>query len=447
MSDFKKIGQQALSVLVGQWAIVGFALIDSAIAGHINQTELAALSIGAAIYLTVFVTLLGVIQAVLPIAGQLFGAGRYEEIGYQTRQSLYLAAWVSVLGLLCLLFPQPLFAIADMNEEKQKLVQGYLNMLAIGFIPGVYFRVYMALSQAISRPLFVTVLQISALLFKIPLSWYFAFHLEMGIAGCALSTSIITCGLFAVGLIMLFKLPAFQPLKLFKKPEPPAWKAQKDLMMLGIPIGISSFIEVAGNTFMALFIARFQSDIFSSAHQLMIQLSSTAFQIPLSIGIASSAIVAQYIGARKMQQARSAGITGIKMSIGFTTLACLLIFALRYPFLGLLTDNQEVLTLTITLTGFVVLYQILDSAQITPAFILRAYKVAILPTLLYAIALWGIGLVGGYLIAFNHFGFTPAILQNPAGFWLGSALGLAICAITLNLLLHIVSKKKITDEL
>ena len=447
MSDLKKIGQQTLSVLAGQWAIVGFALVDSAIAGHINQTELAALSIGAAIYLTVFVTLLGVIQAVLPIAGQLFGAQRYEEIGYQTRQSLYLAAWVSLLGLLFLLFPQPLFAIAELSEERKTLVQGYLNMLAIGFIPGVYFRIYMALSQAISRPLFVTVLQIAALIFKIPLAWFLAIYLEMGIAGCGLSTSIITCCLLVVGLIMLLKLPAFKPLKLFKKIELPAWKAQKDLMLLGIPIGISSFIEVAGNTFMALFIARFQSDIFSSAHQLMIQLSSVIFQIPLSIGIASSAIVAQYIGARKMQQARSAGILGIKMSIGFTTIACLLIFALRHPFLALFTNNQEVLSLTIALTGFVIFYQILDSAQITPAFILRAYKVTILPTIFYAIALWGVGLVGGYLIAFNHFDLTPAIMQTPAGFWFGSALGLAICAITLNLLFHFVSKKQITHTL
>lgn len=447
MSDFKKIGYQALSVLIGQWALVGFALIDSAIAGHINPTELAALSIGAAIYLTVFISLLGVIQAVLPIIGQLFGAHRYEEIGYQTRQSLYLATWISVLGLLCLIFPTPLFTIANINEERQLLVQGYLNTLAIGFIPAVFFRIYVALNQAISRPLFVTILQIGALFIKVPLAYFLAFKMEMGIAGCGLSTSIINSLLFLVGLIMLFKLPAYRLFQLFKKMEPPAWKDQKDLMLLGIPIGFSSFIEVAGSTFMALFIARFQSDLFSSAHQLMIQISAIIFQIPLSIGIASSAIVAQYIGARKMQQARTAGISGVKMSIGFTALACLLVFTLRHTFLGLFTDHSDVLTLAISLTGFVIFYQMFDSAQITPAFILRAYKVAILPTILYAVTLWGIGLGGGYLIAFNHFGFTPEIMQNPAGFWFASGLGLCLCALTLNLLLRIVSKRRITEAL
>ncbi|MGL4668565.1 MAG: MATE family efflux transporter [Saezia sp.] len=444
-SDFKKIGQQAFSILIGQWAIVGFALVDGAIAGHIDKTELAALSIGAAIYLTVFVTLLGIMQALLPIAGQLFGAGRYAEIGYQTRQNLYFAGWVSFLGFLCLVFPKPLLIIADIDQEREALVQSYLSMLAIGFIPAVYFRIYVALSQAISRPFFVTILQIAALLLKIPLAWFFAFKLEMGIAGCGLSTSIISCILFLVGFVMLFKLKAYSPLQLFKKIERPKWKDQKDLMQLGIPIGISSFIEVAGSTFMVLLVARFQSDLFSSAHQLMILLSATIFQIPLSVGIASSATVAQYIGARKLYQARNAGFFGIKMGIGLTLLASLLIFVLRYTFFGSLTDKQDVLNLAAALTGFVILYQILDAAQITPALILRAYKVAIVPTFLYIVALWGVGLGGGYLIAFNYFGLTPLVMQSPAGFWFASAMGLGISAITLIFLFHFVSQKKMND--
>ena len=32
---------------------------------------------------------------------------------------------------------------------------------------------------------------------------------------------------------------------------------------------------------------------------------------------------------------------------------------------------------------------------------LHAYKIAIVPTIVYAVALWGIGLVGGYVVAFH----------------------------------------------
>ena len=38
------------------------------------------------------------------------------------------------------------------------------------------------------------------------------------------------------------------------------------------------------------------------------------------------------------------------------------------------------------------------AAQTIAAFVLRAYKVATVPTLMYAVALWGVGLGGGYLL-------------------------------------------------
>jgi MATE family multidrug resistance protein len=48
---------------------------------------------------------------------------------------------------------------------------------------------------------------------------------------------------------------------------------------------------------------------------------------------------------------------------------------------------------------------------------------------MYAVALWGVGLSGGYLMGFNIIGNTPEFLQGAAGFWLGNSLSLAlVCA-------------------
>ena len=58
--------------------------------------------------------------------------------------------------------------------------------------------------------------------------------------------------------------------------------------------------------------------------------------------------------------------------------------------------------------------------QITTAFVLRAYKVAVVPTVIYAVALWGIGLGGGYLLGFNVGGSVPAWLQGARGFWVAN---------------------------
>jgi MATE family multidrug resistance protein len=80
---------------------------------------------------------------------------------------------------------------------------------------------------------------------------------------------------------------------------------------------------------------------------------------------------------------------------------------------------------------FIAFYQLFDALQVGTAFVLRAYKVATIPTIMYAVALWGVGLSGGYLMGFNVFGSTPGFLQGAAGFWLGNSLSLALVGVAL----------------
>jgi len=60
------------------------------------------------------------------------------------------------------------------------------------------------------------------------------------------------------------------------------------------------------------------------------------------------------------------------------------------------------------------------------AFVLRAYKVAVGPTVIYAVALWGVGLGGGYWLGFDVGGLVPHWLTGARGFWAASAASLAV---------------------
>ena len=445
MNNFSRIGRHAVSVLVGQLAVVGFGVVDNAIAGHIDKTALAALSLGIAISLSIFVGLMGVVQAVLPITGQLYGAKRYTDIGYQFRQSLYLAAGVCVVGITLLLFPDPLLHLAQVDPDKEALVRNYLSTLAIGFVPSIFFRIYASLSQAISRPWFVTMLQMVGLVIKVPLAWFLAIHMDMGITGCALSTVILNTFFMIVAIGVMTRHPAYRILELFKCFNLPSWASLKDLLKLGIPMGLSYFIEVTGTTFMAILIARFHSDAFSAGHQIVAQIGSLVYMIPLSISIAGSAVAAQYIGARNLVEARAAGNCSIFMSIACASMAGLIAFTFRYQITGAFTNDADVLAVAASLVIFIAIYQIADATQVTTAFILRAYKIAILPTVLYAFSLWGIGILGGYIIAFNVTGASPQMLQGPAGFWLGNSISLGFLALALVWLYNVVSRKRIEE--
>ena len=74
MKELKLILRHAGTVLLGQLAVMAFGVADTVIAGRYSDTALAALSVGSAIYISVYVGLIGVIQALLPIWAQMRGA-------------------------------------------------------------------------------------------------------------------------------------------------------------------------------------------------------------------------------------------------------------------------------------------------------------------------------------------------------------------------------------
>src|SRR3954471_24249572 len=110
--DVRKIAALAWPVLIGQLAVIAFGVIDTAMVGRFSATDLAALGLGSSVYISVYIGLTGILVALQPIAGQLFGAGRETEIGEETRQALWLAAALMVIGFVLLYFPEPLLSLA-----------------------------------------------------------------------------------------------------------------------------------------------------------------------------------------------------------------------------------------------------------------------------------------------------------------------------------------------
>src|SRR6476661_6434481 len=101
----RRIGALAWPLLVGQLAVIANGVIDTAMTSRFSSADLAALAVGASIYVSSFVGLSGVLQAVSPIIGQLYGARKYERIGFEIRQSAWLALFLCLVGLTLLLFP------------------------------------------------------------------------------------------------------------------------------------------------------------------------------------------------------------------------------------------------------------------------------------------------------------------------------------------------------
>ena len=76
------------------------------------------------------------------------------------------------------------------------------------------------------------------------------------------------------------------------------------------------------------------------------------------------------------------------------------------------------------------------------SFVLRAYRVTTVPMVIYAVALWGVGLGGGFVVAFDLTGLTPASLIGAPGFWSASVTGLVLSSLGLcNLMAWVLRHK------
>jgi MATE family multidrug resistance protein len=180
-----------------------------------------------------------------------------------------------------------------------------------------------------------------------------------------------------------------------------------------------------------------------AGHQIAANLVSLMFMLPLAVGNATSTLVAQHIGAGQARAAARVGVHGVAAGCLLAALLGSVVLALRPALLHLYTANDAVFAAAMPLIAWLVLFHVADAGQIIAAFVLRAYKITTVPMLIYVGALWGVGLGGGYVLAFNLSGLTPQPLLGATGFWMASTTGLTLASLLLTAYLAWVLKQKL----
>ena len=422
----------AWPVLVGQVAVLAFATVDTILVARFARADLAALAVGSAAYITVFIGLMGVIMAIGPVAGQLFGARQYAHAGRQVHQAVWVALALSVLGCGLLVFPAPFLSLARASPEVAEKVRGYLMALAFSLPASLLFTVYRGFNTAVSRPLAVMLLQLGGLAVKVPLSMALVFgvpeiHLPaLGVLGCGIATAVAMWLQLLVALQVMRRDPFYQRFELAGRGlDRPHLSAIRSQLRLGIPMGTSILIEVTGFAFMAIFISRIGTTAVAG-HQVAANLISLMFMVPLAIGNASGTLVAQSIGAGEVADARRLAWHSLAIGMGVAAVMGSAVYLGREAVVGWYTGDASVVAATLPLIAWLALFHLGDAAQAIAAFVLRAYRIAVVPLFIYVAALWGVGLGGGYLLAFNVGGSIPAGLQGAPGYWFASTAGLVL---------------------
>lgn len=427
----RSIFRLASPIFVANLAIMGSALIDTFMAGRLGAEDLASVAVANAAIALIFIAFSSILQSLSPIAGHHFGARLYSRIGYEMIQSSWLAVFLSVIAVTCILQTDFWIAFGNVSGRVADMTRTILIAGAVGAPAAIGSRVFISMNAAVSRPNITMWVSLTLLCSKIPLNMIFMYG-AFGIpafhgAGAGLSSTInVWLGLLAY--FVYYKCSPFYSRFRAKRLSLPHLPTLREHLKIGLPIGLSTFFEVSAFSLMAIFIARIGT-IDVAAHQIVSNITACLFMVCLSLGIAASVLVSQCLGAGFPGEARRVTHRILTVSIVIACVLSALAFVFRRDVVSLFSTDSEVIEMASMLLIFGTVYHVFDALQSVSGFALRGYRVTFMPMVIYGLFLFGVGLGGGCWL-----GFDATILGGPfgaAGFWAATGLGLILCGVAL----------------
>ncbi len=421
--------------LIGaQLAQQGINATDIFILGQLSALDLAAAVLATQYYFTIFIFGVGLAIAVMPMVAQAYGRGDEVAVRRSMRMGMWAAIIYSVLVQPLFLWSSPILLSLGQEPDVAAKAAQYLHVVGFAIFPALLFQVLRSLVSATGRAR--VVLLVAVLMLVVNAVVAYALVLgglglpQLGIRGAALATFVgqMTGLLYLVAYIGRDTMLArYQLFVRFWKPD---WHALREVVLLGLPIGISVLAEVSMFTVSSVMMGQLGT-IPLAAHGIVLQLAAIAFMVPLGLSQAATVRVGIFHGAGDRANVIRASITVMAIAICFAASSGLTFALFPAALISLFMDTglpnaSEVLAYAMPLVFVAALFQLLDSGQVTISGLLRGLKDTRTPMVLVLIAYWIVGLPLAWLMAFP-FGL------GGVGIWIGFMLGLGAAAVMLSL--------------
>lgn len=417
--------------------------VDTLMSGRYDSTDLAAISLGAGLWLPIFLTAQGILIATTPFVAHLVGANKLEQTQKPLIQGGCFAFVLTLLAITLLYNSQAVLTFMSVPAELQVITYDYLLAIAWGFPALLGFQLMRSYIEGFGKTRPAMVIAIIGLAANIPLNYIFIYgHFglpEMGGVGCGWATTIVVWLMFFLSIIYVHLSRFFQTLEPFRDWQLPKLQELREFIKLGLPIGFSLLIEASMFSVISLLLADLGEAMIAS-HQVTMSFTGMVFMVPLSIAMALTIRVSHQLGANKPNQALLSVKTGLTIAIALAAVSAAVMLSMAHEIVALYTEDTRIVTIAVTLIMIAAMFQFSDAIQITSAGALRGYKDTTIPLIMVFIAYWMVGLPSGYILGKTDLVVAP---MGPEGFWIGLLAGLTLGATLLVSRLVIVGKRHI----
>ena len=428
LAELRPLWRIAWPLLIAQTAQIGTGVVDTLMAGNYGDVDLAAIAVGFNIWLPLYLIILGTLFACSAIVAQDFGAGHMERVRSFLPQGLWVAVALSAVMTPFCLHSDIAIALLGLPEETAAKTSAYVSRVGLGFPAlGIFLALrYHTQGLGITAPFaFASVVGFIA---NVPLNYMLIFGAwgapELGAEGCGLATASSMWISTLIILLYVLSARSLQPYLPNRWFEGPDWGRISEILIVGLPVGLTFFLETGVFSAITLLIAKL-GDAAVAAHQIAINVWDV-FYIPMvSVGSAMATRMGHAIGARNAHGVRMALRVGAALStlIGLLAMSLLLLFP--DAIIGAYTQSEDIRDLALRLLRLAALFIMIDVVQIVGSFVLRAYKETRFPFIVVALSYWGLALPLGYLLAIHWGGGSP---NGTVDFWYTTILGITVAA-------------------
>lgn len=444
LPEWKALALLGAPILVAQLAQMANGVVDTMMAGHASARDLAAVGIGTSIWIPILLFFIGTLSALQPLISGHRGAQRFSQIMPLTWQGIYIALLSAVLIAWPLNHIAPILRLLLLDNETSLIAQGYLSALSWGMPAILLMNALRGLTDGLGHTRVIMAFSLLSTLLNIPLNYIFIFGKlgvpAMGGVGCGWATSIANWAALLALLAYLNINRAYSAFHLLSHWAKPNLAAIKHLLKLGLPIGLTLFIEVSMFCMIALFLAPLGATVIAG-HQIVLNAISLCFMLPLSLGMALTLRISFLLGAKEVAKARLLARSAIVLALIVGCLNVPFLFFGRDLLAQLYTNDSAVQQVAAQLFILGALFQIFDVIQVTMINVLRGYKDTKWPMFIMLFSFWGLCLPLGYVLTFKDWLHAPLGAQ---GFWAALIVGLC-CAATL-LTLRLFRFKAVQDS-
>lgn len=406
-------------ILIAQLASMSTTLVDTLVSARVSTLDLAAVGIGAGLYISVMLAAAGVVQGLTPIAAHQVGAKQFERLPATFQQGLWLCLILAAIGMLILMTPGWMLDANDVAPDVTSRTRLYLAVLALSLPGMLIYRACGGMLNALGRPRALMYLGLTNAASHALLAPALAFGWlglpALGAVGCAASVALNTSLLAVLGLIYLARSRVSRHLELLRHWQGPSWRLLKEHLKLGMPIGMSMFVEMSSFALIGLLVASLGAEAVG-ANRMLGNFAGTCYMLPLSVSIATLALVGQAAGAGDHARVRRVAITGMTLGCSISVLVGLLLYLFAGPLVRGFVPEPGVQQAALGLVVLIAFYQLFDSAQTIAAQSLRGLKITTGPMLGHIASFWGVGLAGGWWLCYHGWS-EPLGLK---GFWIAA---------------------------